>query len=104
MKGINKNQFEEAVKNNEIVIVDFFASWCGPCQMYYPVFSKVSAEHGNPKIKMVAVDVDQEQELAMKYHVESIPTTVVIKNGQVIDGFRGYRTESQLQGWVRNIK
>ena len=63
------------------VLVDFFATWCGPCRMLAPVLDEVAAE--NPAVKVYKVDIDQSPELAFKYQVSSVPTLIVFENGQV---------------------
>ena len=80
---VNKNDFDSVVKqSSKTVLVDFWASWCGPCRMIAPVLEEVAAER--PDIKVCKVNVDEEQELAISYGVSSIPTLLVFKNGQVV--------------------
>ena len=81
---VNKNDFDSVVKQStKTVLVDFWASWCGPCRMIAPVLEEVAAER--PDIKVCKVNVDEEQELAMSYGVSSIPTLLVFKNGQLVN-------------------
>ena len=81
---VNDNNFEEEVlKSNIPVLVDFYADWCGPCKMLSPTVDEVAAE--NDDIKVVKVNVDESQEVAIKYQVMSIPTLVVIKDGKEIN-------------------
>lgn len=80
---VNKNDFNSVVKeSSKTVLVDFWASWCGPCRMIAPVLEEVAAER--PDVKVCKVNVDEEQELAISYGVSSIPTLLVFKNGQVV--------------------
>ena len=80
---LTKENFESEVLNSDIpVLVDFWASWCGPCMMLSPVISEI-AEELNGTIKVGKVNVDDEQELAMKYKVASIPTLLLFKNGKL---------------------
>lgn len=80
---VNKNDFDSVVKqSSKTVLVDFWASWCGPCRMIAPVLEEVAAER--PDVKVCKVNVDEEQELAISYGVSSIPTLLVFKNGQVV--------------------
>lgn len=82
---ITKSNFkQEVLETSDIVLVDFFAPWCGPCQALLPVIEKVSA---NPPAgtKIVKVNIDQEPELASHFEVMSIPTLIVFKNGEVKD-------------------
>ena len=81
---VNKNDFGSVVKDSaKTVLVDFWASWCGPCRMIAPVLEEVAAER--PDVKVCKVNVDEEQELAISYGVSSIPTLLVFKNGQVVN-------------------
>lgn len=80
---VNKDNFHSIVKeSSETVLVDFWASWCGPCRMIAPVLEEVAAQR--PDVKVCKVNVDEEQELAASYHVSSIPTLLVFKKGQVV--------------------
>lgn len=80
---VNQDNFQSIVKESaKTVLVDFWASWCGPCRMIAPVLEEVAAER--PDVKVCKVNVDEEQELAISYHVSSIPTLLVFKNGQVV--------------------
>lgn len=80
---VNQDNFQSIVKESaKTVLVDFWASWCGPCRMIAPVLEEVAAER--PDVKICKVNVDEEQELAISYHVSSIPTLLVFKNGQVV--------------------
>lgn len=81
---ITQNNFEREVLNSDkSVLLDFWASWCGPCRMLSPVVDEVAEE--NPQIKVGKINVDEEGDLAASFGVMSIPTLVVIKNGQVVN-------------------
>ena len=81
---INNENFEqEVLKSEKPVLVDFFATWCGPCKMLSPILEQVAAERAD--LKVCKIDVDQEPELAARYSVMSIPTLMVVKNGQVVE-------------------
>ena len=85
---IDKSNFQEEVVNYKgIVLVDFFAEWCGPCKMTGPIIDELAEEMKN--IKFVKVDVDANQELSSQYNVFSIPTFVIFKNGEAINQFVG---------------
>ena len=93
--NINKNNFAEEVMNSERpVLVDFWASWCGPCRMVVPVVEKIAEEY--PEYKVVKVNVDEEQELAAQFGVMSIPTLMVVKNGEVVNKSVGAKNKQQI--------
>lgn len=78
-----------------VVLVDFWAPWCGPCKMIAPVLEELDAELGD-KAKIVKIDVDENQETAGKFGVMSIPTLLVIKNGEVVDQVVGFQPKEAL--------
>lgn len=92
---IDKNNFhEEVLKSEKPVLVDFWAPWCGPCRMVGPIIDEIADEH--PEYKVVKVNVDEEVELASRFRVASIPTLVVMKNGQVVEQSIGARPKHQI--------
>ncbi|HJC51085.1 MAG TPA: thioredoxin [Candidatus Anaerostipes avistercoris] len=93
--NINKNNFQEEVMNaNQPVLVDFWAAWCGPCQMLGPVIEEIAAERND--IKVAKVNVDEQPELASQFQVMSIPTLVVIKDGQIVNKSVGAKPKDQI--------
>lgn len=95
--------FEQEVlkKSLEVpVLVDFWATWCGPCKTLGPVLEKLAAEFGGAFL-LAKVDVDKEQELAGYFQIRSVPTVVLIKNGQPVDGFPGALPEGQLREFLK---
>ncbi|MDQ0224668.1 thioredoxin [Metabacillus niabensis] len=78
-----------------VVLVDFWAPWCGPCKMIAPVLEELDSDMGD-KVKIVKVDVDENQETAGKYGVMSIPTLLVLKDGEVVDKAVGYQPKEAL--------
>ena len=93
--NINKNNFRNEVLDSEKpVLLDFWASWCGPCRMVSPIVDEIAAERGD--IKVGKVNVDEERELAGQFGVMSIPTLVVIKGGRVVNQMVGARAQSQI--------
>ncbi len=93
--NINNSNFnEEVLKSEKKVLIDFWASWCGPCRMVGPIIEEIAAEH--PEIKVVKVNVDEEAELASRFHVASIPTLIVMENGRIIDQSVGARSKNQI--------
>ena len=92
---INNHNFQEEVIHSEKpVLVDFWASWCGPCRMVGPIIDEIAAEH--PEYKVVKINIDEEPELASQYRVVSIPTLRVMKNGQVVQQSVGARPKNQI--------
>lgn len=97
--SVNKNNFEnEVIKNEELVLVDFNADWCGPCQMLKLVIDEISNENKN--VKIVSVNVDEEEELSIKYQVSSIPCLVLFKDGKEIDRKVGFVSKEVLQSML----
>ena len=96
---VNAQEFNDLISNNGLVFVDFFASWCGPCKMLTPSVDKLAAEH--PEAKVVKVDVDQENALAMQYGVQSIPTLIVFKNGQPVNRQMGFVPYEALENMLK---
>lgn len=99
MEIINKTQFEEVTKEG-VVLVDFFATWCGPCKMLGPVLEGLSKEM--TEAKFYKVDVDQESELAAKYGIMSIPTLLLFKDGQVVNRVAGFQAKAEIEKFVRS--
>lgn len=90
-----KEEFQkEVLEAKETVLVDFFAVWCGPCQMMEPVLENFAKT--NPKVKVVKVNVDEAQELAMQYNVMSIPTLYVFKQGKPVNQMMGVQSQESL--------
>ena len=93
--SVNKNNFNQEVLNSDKpVLVDFWASWCGPCRMVVPLVEEIAKERSD--IKVVKINVDEEQELAMQFGVMSIPTLVVMKNGKIVNQVTGARPKAQI--------
>lgn len=89
MKQIDSKQFQQEVLESKLpVLVDFSATWCGPCQMIGPVLEQLSAEYEG-KAKILKVDIDASQDLAMKYQIMSVPSMIFFKDGQPVDGVVG---------------
>ena len=92
---INQGNFETEVKNSDKkVLVDFYADWCGPCRMVSPIVDEIAVEH--PEYKVVKINVDKEPELAAAFGVMSIPTLVVVENGQVVRQEPGAKPKAQI--------
>lgn len=99
---IGKDNFQkEVVEAKEIVIVDFYADWCGPCRMMAPIIEELSKE--KKEVKFVKINVDENPELASQYQVFSIPTFVVFKNGQVVHQFVGVKSKEDFLKEIENL-
>ena len=93
--NITADNFNEEVLNSDKpVLIDFWASWCGPCRMIAPIVEEIAAERDD--IKVAKVNVDEEPSLASKFGVMSIPTLVVMKNGEVVNQAVGVRPKAQI--------
>ncbi len=93
--NINNNNFQDEVMHSEkLVLLDFWASWCGPCRMVSPIVDEIAAERSD--IKVCKINVDEQPELAARFGVMSIPTLVVMKNGKVINQAVGARPKAQI--------
>lgn len=93
-----EQEFNEKI-NGDYVLVDFFATWCGPCKMLGPILENISKN-----IEVLKVDVDKFENLARNYSVMSIPTLILFKKGQIVDKKIGFIPEVMLNEWINNNK
>lgn len=98
LKITNETFQEEVMKSDKPVLVDFWASWCGPCRMVGPIIDEIADERTD--IKVCKVNVDEERELAAAFEVSSIPTLVVIKDGKVVNKSLGAKPKAQILSLV----
>ena len=97
---ITNDSFQSEVLNHKgTVLLDFFATWCGPCKMLSPILEQVAND--NPDVKVVKVDVDEEPALAQHFGVMSIPTLVVFKDGQAVSQSVGGKSKAQIEEMLR---
>ena len=96
-KKVNSSEFKsEVLEHKGVVLVDFFATWCGPCKALTPIVDKLSEEMSG-KVKIVKVEIDENSALATEYRVMSVPTMKLFKNGEVVETLVGLRPESELR-------
>ena len=103
MKKINKEEFDVVIKENEIVLVDFYATWCGPCKMLAPILEEFS-EKTKGEIEVYKIDVDENPELCGRLNITSIPTLLFFKNGNLIFKELGFRSLDYLMEILEKIK
>lgn len=92
MEIINKDNFEEKIENG-VVLVDFFATWCGPCRMLAPVLEEVSEQCS---AKIYKVDIDKSEDLAREFGIMVVPTMVIFKNGEMQEKFSGFMQKEEI--------
>lgn len=102
VKLSNENFNKEVLNSEKPVLVDFWATWCGPCKMIAPIISEISEEFNN-KVKVGKVNVDEEKELAIKYGISSIPTLVIFKDGKIAKTLIGFRPKEAIKEVLNNI-
>ena len=103
MKVVNGTDFEnEVIKSDIPVVVDFFATWCGPCKLIAPVLDQL-AEEFDGTAKIVKLDVDQAKEVAIQYGVKSVPTLIFFKEGEIADKVVGAQPKSELKSKIASM-
>ncbi|BDU67552.1 MAG: thioredoxin [Candidatus Tyloplasma litorale] len=98
---VNINEATELINSGEKVIIDFFATWCGPCQMLLPIYDEISIELHD--VKMVKIDIDEEPDFASNNGITSVPTIVAFKNGKEVSRVSGFRNKEDLISFIKGI-
>ena len=93
----NAAEYDEIIKEGT-VLVDFFATWCGPCRMLAPVLEEIAEE--NPDLAVLKIDVDEVSELAIRYGIQAIPTLMLFKDGKHVETRKGYQNKNQLVAFI----
>ncbi len=100
MKIVDNNEFGNEIKSG-VTVVDFFATWCGPCKMIAPILEELSEEMKG-KVNFIKVDVDKSVELSDKYRISNIPTVVVFKNNEKVNQFVGFLPKVEIKRLIEN--
>lgn len=95
-------KFNSIISSNKLTLVDFFATWCGPCRMQSPIIDKVK-EHYGDVVNIIKVDVDHDSEIANVYSIHSIPTLMLFKNGRVLWRASGLRQASDIESKIKEF-
>lgn len=99
LKHVDRSNFEnEVIKNNKVILVDFFATWCPPCKMLSPVIEKIASSRA--EFDVAKVNIDENNDIAGKYNIEVVPTMLVFKEGKVVDKMVGYMSENDITNTV----
>ena len=96
---LTKENFDSVIGGDKPVLVDFFATWCGPCKMMAPIIEEIAAERADSLV-VGKIDVDEEGELANRFGISSIPTVILFKSGKEADRFIGYRPKEALEEFL----
>lgn len=103
VKEVNAQEFEQLISESSVpVLVDFWAPWCAPCRMIAPIVDEIAADKGD-SLQVVKVNIDDEQSIARKYSIRSIPTLLIFKNGQVQDTLVGAMSKQALTGRLEQV-
>ncbi len=102
LENLTKENFDEKISSSNIVVIDFWAPWCGPCRQFAPIFEKVAGEY--PDILFGKVNTEEEQEIAGHFQIQSIPTTVILRENIAIFRQPGLLPEEGLKDVIRQVQ
>lgn len=103
VKEVNGQEFEQIISDADVpVLVDFWAPWCAPCRMIAPIVEEIAGENSE-KLQVVKVNIDDEQAVARKYNIRSIPTLLIFKGGEVQDTLVGAMSKQALSGRLSQV-
>lgn len=97
----NESNFEKVIKSKPVVMVDFFASWCGPCKMLSPILEQIASE-GELDVAIAKLDIDESLEIAKQFGVMSVPTMIIFKDGDEAERLVGLKQKSQIVDTLKN--
>ena len=102
MRVINMDEFNnEVINSNEVAVIDFFATWCGPCKMLAPVFQEVANEFEG-KADFYKIDIDASLDIARQFSVSTVPTVIIFRNGEPIERLVGFMPKENLAAKIRD--
>ena len=100
VKKINGQEFQTEAKAADVAVVDFNATWCGPCRMLAPILETISEELAG-QVSFYALDVDENPAVAAEYRVQSIPCLVLMRKGQLVDQSIGFKPQAAVSAWIQ---
>lgn len=91
--------FSDIIKSDKLTLVDFFATWCGPCKMMHPILEQLKGEMGD-SIRILKIDVDDNEDLSMQYNIQSVPTLMLFKSGEIVWRQSGAKSLNELKSLI----
>ena len=91
--------FNDIIKSDKLTLVDFFATWCGPCKMMHPILEQLKEEKGD-SIRILKIDVDDNEDLSMQYNIQSVPTLMLFKSGEIVWRQSGAKSLNELKSLI----
>lgn len=101
IESVNESNFESVIKSKPVVMIDFFATWCGPCKMLSPILEQIANE-GEVDVAIAKLDIDESLEIAKQFGVMSVPTVIIFKNGDEVERLVGLKQKSQIIETLKN--